>query len=413
MKTLTLIFALFVFSAPVFSQIDPEKQAIIKTDREDSRYLSTRGYLQQEMRDLSPLLAFNPNLSAGEFERWRTEVRNRTRDLMNFPVVSPQPAPKLISTVQRDGYRVEKWEIYPLAGSVVPILVLVPDHISAENPGPAVLCYPGSYRSKEELAGEPELHPNFKVERSYEKNHMAKFYAQQGIIAIAIDNPGVGEVSDLEYAALAPDYQRTFLSRHLMDLGWHYVGLSAFYGQHTLNWLQTRPMVDKERIALSGHSLGTEPVMMLAVLNPDIKAVVFNDFLTNTVRRTVATTKPNEKGQRPNANSLYHCMPGMWKWFDYADLLASLAPMHLLITEGGVTEDLKTVSKAYTVAGTNENYKYLYYKKYSNPADRIGDEGIPEGISEADWFEYANVDVPNHYFKADIAVPWLHSVLFP
>lgn len=414
MKKMVLILTLtglFKVGLAQVSTVDPEANKIISTNRPDGRYLSTNGFIHQQIRELKPMLQFDPNFSKNEFILWQAKVRNKIRDLMQFPVVAPQPSPKLISKVKRKGYTVEKWEIFPQDGNVVPILMLIPDGVSASKPAPAVLCYPGSYRSKEELAGEPELEPKYKVERSYDKNHMAKFYAEKGLVAIAIDNPGIAELSDLERTALAPSYERSSFSRYLMDMGWHYMGYSAFNGQQVLNWLRKLDFVDAKRIALSGHSLGTEPVMMLAALNPDIKAVVFNDFLTNTIRRVTVSTKPNEKGFRPTQNGLIHCVPGLWRWADYVDILASLAPMHLLITEGGVTMDLKTVQKAYAIAGAGKNYEYRYYKMYENARDRIGDESIPEGLDGNEFFRYANVDAPNHYFKADIAVPWLSSLL--
>ncbi len=414
MKKMILALVLMGFFKAGLAQvstIDPEANKIIGTSRPDGRYLSTNGFVHQQIRELNPMLQFNPGISRDEFTRWQAKVRNKVRDLMQFPIVTPQPSPKLISKVKRKGYTVEKWEIFPQDESVVPILMLIPDGVSASKPAPAVLCYPGSYRSKEELAGEPELEPRYKVERSYDKNHMAKFYAEKGIVAIAIDNPGIAELSDLERNVLAPSYAREGFSRYLIDMGWHYMGYSAFNGHQVLNWLRKLDFVDAKRLALSGHSLGTEPVMMLAALNPDIKAVVFNDFLTNTIRRVIVSTKPNEKGIRPSQNALTHCVPGLWRWVDYVDILASLAPMHLLITEGGVTMDLKAVQKAYAIAGAAKNYEYRYYKKYENTRDRIGDEAIPEGLDDKEFFHYANVDAPNHYFKGDIAVPWLSSLL--
>ncbi|HRE53034.1 MAG TPA: alpha/beta hydrolase family protein, partial [Flavitalea sp.] len=169
------------------STIDPEANKIIGTSRPDGRYLSTNGFVHQQIRELKPMLQFDPGLSRDEFILWQAKVRNKIRDLMQFPIVTPQPSPKLISKVKRRGYTVEKWEIFPQDGSVVPILMLIPDGVSASNPAPAVLCYPGSASSKEKLAGEPELELRYKQPRLYEKNHMAKFYAEKGLIAIAID----------------------------------------------------------------------------------------------------------------------------------------------------------------------------------------------------------------------------------
>lgn len=408
---LSLLLA-FSFLAPVSAQeneFDPEDFKVIKSARPDGRYMSTRGVVQHHMRSLKPGLAFDETFSKRELQEWKTRVRTKLEELMAFPTVSEQPSPKRISSEERDGYTLEKWEIYPQPGSVVPILMLVPDGTSSGNPGPAVLCYPGSNRSKENLAGEPELEPNYAVPRHAEKNHMAKFYAQNGILAIAIDNPGVAEVSDLERFGSAPNFERNTMSRYLIDMGWHYMGFSSFNGNQILNWMRGLNLIDRNRIALSGHSLGTEPVMMLAVLNPDIKAIVFNDFLSNSLRRSISETKPDSKGLRPVANWLGHSVPGIWKWFDYADLLASLAPRSLIITEGGVTLDLHAVRKAYEISGAKKNFVFTYYEKYRK--DRLTEGSIPEGLSKEEFFKFANVDAPNHYFKSEIAVPWLKEAL--
>jgi len=413
LNTVGIIFLLVggTFAQNKAGYINPEDHKILTSDRDDGRFLSTRGFIHHKMKNLTPRLEFNENFNEMEYLAWQNKVRVKLNQLMNFPLSNSQPTPKLLSTNERTGYTVQKWEMYPESGSVVTFLMLVPNGVSASNPAPAVICFPGSNRTKENLAGEPELNPNYSRDSFNEENKMAKYYAEQGIIAIALDNPGIGEASDLESFGLGPNYDRNTFSRFLIDMGWHYLGLSAFNGQKVFDWLKTLDMVDPVRISLSGHSLGTEPVMVLAVLNPDIKAVVFNDFLTNTIRRMVSQTKPNSSGLRPVANWLGHSVPGMWKWFDYADLLASIAPTHLLITEGGVTIDLNTIEKAYSIMNIPDNFDYWYYKKYSNPDDRKVIENMPEGLDMNEFFEYANVDAPNHYFKHDIAVPWLSNIL--
>ena len=34
----------------------------------------------------------------------------------------------------------------------------------------------------------------------------------------------------------------------------------------------------------------------------------------------------------------------------------------------------------------------------------------PEGLSDTEWLEFANVDVPEHCFKGRLAVPWLSRI---
>jgi pimeloyl-ACP methyl ester carboxylesterase len=391
--------------------INPESFKVIRSDRSDGRFVSTRGFVHYLIQNSRPKLAFNPEFTKSEMVAWKAEVRAKLKELVRFPAVPPQPAPKLISSARRDGYTVEKWELYPQPGSVVPFLMLVPDSASAQTPAPGVLCYPGSQGSKENLAGESLLNPRFDTDHPAE-NRMAMFYVKEGFVAVAVDNPGIAETSDLEKFGLAPwSYDRSTFSRYLLDLGWTYMGLSAFQGEQILNWMRTRPFIDRRRIVLSGHSLGTEAVMVLAIIDPDIRAVVYSNFLPRTILRAKVWTKPKPNGERPQVDWLGHCVPGLWEWFDYPDLVASFAPVPLIITEGGSTRDLNLVKRAYRIMGAEEKVSVHYYPKYQDPHTRFDDVDIPEGLDQQEWFRYVNVDAPNHSFKAGIVVPWLHQVV--
>ena len=394
--------------------LDIEQEKIVHSERSDGRHLSTRGFVQHLLRSSEPKLAFNPEFTTEELEEWRLRVRVKLEQLMNFPEVQPQPAPEKLWTKQRDGYRLEKWEVYPEPGSVVPYLVLIPSGATSVHPAPAVMCFPGSSGTKENLAGEPPLHASFKTNgrihdgwRHAVRNQQAIQFAKAGIIAVAVDHPGNGELSDLAKYRGATTDDRNTLARYLIDSGRHYIGLSVFQKRQILEWLRAQPFVDTDRIALSGHSLGTEPLLVMAVLDPHIQAMVWNDFLCPNIERTKVTTKPNKNGVRPPANWLGHCVPGLWEWFDYPDLVAAFAPRPLILTEGGPTHSLNLVRKAYEIAGARENVSIHYYPKYSNPTNRLDGEPIPEGLDQAGWFEYANVDAPHHYFKGYFAVPWL------
>lgn len=48
----------------------------------------------------------------------------------------------------------------------------------------------------------------------------------------------------------------------------------------------------------------------------------------------------------------------------------------------------------------------------SKPKDRLHEhKDVPEGLTMEAFFEYANVDAPQHCFKENLAVPWLDQVL--
>lgn len=169
-------------AVPVFGQkLNIEKEKVIQSGRPDGRHVSTRGFLQHLLRDAKPSLAFNPEFTPEELKQWQSQVRAKLRELMNFPKPPPQPAPRKLWSKDREGYVLEKWELYPEPGSVVPYLVLIPNSATPGKPAPAIMCIPGSSGTKENLAGEPPLQPAFKPDG---RNHAGWLHAQRNQQAI-------------------------------------------------------------------------------------------------------------------------------------------------------------------------------------------------------------------------------------
>lgn len=378
--------------------------------RPDGRFLSTMGFCHTYMESHRPKLAFDPDNPPPNWGNWVSAVRNKLRDLMCFPEISEQPLPERCSSEPRSGFRLERWEAYPEPGSVVPFLVLIPDGIDETNPGSTVLCFPGSATSKELLAGEPELSPNQPENKHPETNQMGLWYAKAGMVAIIVENPGTAELDQTPLDGKNVNTGRDKLCGELLMFGRHYLGLSVFQKLHILAWARNQPFLDSDNIALSGHSLGTEPAMLMSVLEPDLKALVFNDFLCKNQARYVTAEIPASTWR--HNNPLWHIVPGLLEWFDFPDLLSGVAPRPLIITEGGAAEHLHLVARAYDLQDARENYEFHYYPKYRVASSRSHDfEHIPKGLSQEEWFEYVNVDVPNHHFKPDLAVPFLKKHL--
>ncbi len=78
-----------------------------------------------------------------------------------------------------------------------------------------------------ELAGEEELDPVFANSKFNDENKMAKCYAQEGIIAVAVDNPGIAEASDLEKHTGKIIYDQTTFTRYLIDMAYPIMGADA------------------------------------------------------------------------------------------------------------------------------------------------------------------------------------------
>jgi len=384
-----------------------EKARLYRSNRTDGRFLNTLGFSHYRLKTTSPNLAFDSHLSADLFTDWQERVRQKLRELMAFPDVGETPLPQQLWEEPRDGYVLQKWETYPEPGCVVPLLMLVPLSATTEKPAPGVMCFPGSASSKEVLAGEPEL--NSATHRKLpEHNRMAWWYAREGMVAVAVENPGTAELADDIEGAIGR--QRNCLSVDLISTGRNYVGLSVFQKIHILEWLRTLPFIDTERLALSGHSLGTEPAMIMAALDTSIRALVFNDFLCNNRQRIIAESVRGDCN-RHWVGGLWHLVPGLLQWVDFSDILAAVAPRPLIITEGGVTRELHRVRDAYRLSDAEGNFTFHYYPKYSAAENRLDAYEMPEGLTLEEYFEYANVDAPNHYFKEHLAVPWLKRFL--
>ena len=104
MNKLINLFLALLFIIPVVGQ------AQITTDRQDGRFQSTRGTVQYMLKQMKPAYAFDPSFTPAEFKEWQSGLRTAMKELMHFPEIADLPAPVCIKTVQRDGYRVEKWE---------------------------------------------------------------------------------------------------------------------------------------------------------------------------------------------------------------------------------------------------------------------------------------------------------------
>ena len=375
--------------------------------RADGRFIETSGFVHAQLRALRPKLEYRPGMSRAEFTVWQSKVRAKLLELMRFPEVPPQPEPKRISTQPRQGYRLERWEAYPEPYSVVPFLMLVPDGVSAQSPAPAVMCFPGSFGSKESLAAEPEIgSPTTPTDAKWLDNRMAWHFAQRGSVALAFDSPATNELADdldgpRPFSRPETSRKREIFSLYPIWMGRSLEGISVFQKATVLRWLAKQPFVDAKRIATSGHSLGSKPADILAVLYPElVAAVVHNDFVCNWHERCVALNL--------YAPGSHQVLPGVVDWFDYTDLQAALAPKPMLITEGGRANQIAKIRRAYELTGAPDAMQVFFYDKFADPKTRKLDQAeMPIGITMEEYFEYAYVDVPDHQFHPQHAVPWL------
>lgn len=409
--TLFVLLGVALASAhSVANDFDPSHHATFSTDRPDGRYVSSRAVAHRLMISQPPRLQYHPGMDGKQLEQWRSDVASTMRRLMAHPDSVDVAPTRKIGEWRRDGYTLQKWESYPFAEAVVPFLVLVPDSVAAGNPAPGILCIPGYGQTKELLAGETAIDlDSSKVNQT--KAAMARMYAKEGYVAVAVDNPAFGETDDLERLAGGRVGDYVTFARALLELDWNYLGYTSYVDKVILDWMKANPDIRRDRLVVSGFSLGTEPLMALGVMDPEIYAFVYNDFLCTTRERALVMTLPDDKGARPWPNDIAHLIPGFLTQFDFPDLVAALAPRPVICTEGGMDRDFDSVRDAFAEAGAPSAFEAHHYAKYADPADRVPLDTMPSGIDRATFFRLANVDPPSHYFKAEYILPWLRTIL--
>ncbi len=368
----------------------------------ENSYIETEKFLDEYYKSLQQKLSYKTDFTDEERFNWKVDVKLKLTELLKLPNNGNLSGNSdLVWKKEYDEYCAEKHIIYPEPYSAVPFLVLIPKLLKGVK-APAVLCISGSSGTKELLANEPELDGKPTSNKHPYHNRMAWHYVQAGYVAIAVENPGVGELKSKE-ASIWSD--RSEFSARMLMMGRNYIGISTHQKLCLIEWMKKQKYINSDKLAVSAHSLGAEPASALAIISDDIKAVVYNDFSGNRLDRKNALKKGEILG------GYWHEIPNMFEWFTYIDLLASSAPKPLLFTEGGITADLDIIKDSYIKSEKLENLEIHYYRKYKNPEDRLHEyEELPENIDLVTYFEYANIDVGNHFFKEYHAIPFINRI---
>ena len=220
------------------------------------------------------------------------------------------------------------------------------------------------------------------------------------MVALACDNMGTCEQEGL--------YDRQQFALKMIFKGRNYVGLSVFCRWAMFKWLAKQEYVMKTVwVWLLIHREQKCPCS-LALLEPRVKAVSI------MIWRVI--TNSGSSPRFPPEDFMFgghiHIVPPCINGFLSPDLIAAFAPGPMLLSEGGVQDDLERIGKAYALAGAPENYRYVHYPEFQDPSNRKLDHvRIPEGITNEEYFRYANVVPEHHYYKTEICIPWMEKAL--
>jgi len=301
----------------------------------------------------------------------------------------------LLKEEKRPGYTLREYEFELYEGYVVKTMILYPDDA---KPGktPVMVCVPGTAYSYQTVAGEPN--PYWCPYPTRERQ--AWWYCKVGMIGVALENvANANNVHDNVRYYKSQAWARSRLGKVKVG-GKPLDEYSVITREITMciNYLKKNPLVDKEKIGVSGMSLGCVVIEAARCL-PDVKALCYNDFVIHNAAQRLAVT-------RCRSNVFPGCLRG-----DGGLSVFSIVPKYLLLNEAGAYKNhIETVEKAYELAGCRDRLTVHYYDRYAIPHYHLHDAQdlmTMRDYNEFDFLRHNNCDPYDHSFHAESALPWI------
>ena len=196
----------------------------------------------------------------------------------------------------------------------------------------------------------------------YHKNIGQKL-VNEGYVVYVIENRGWGERTI--DAGLHCDEPNVYcsgnvLSRHLSNSGKDLFSLQISDSLQVFDFIKNKKYVDSDNIAVMGLSLGGGIVQGMGIIQSDIKSIVIASGL-------VSYDKAGGTG----------ITPGMLEFFDFPDLVASLAPKPIYLSWGEYEKSnfrfevetsysVNIVKKAYSIMNAEQNIVVIFHNDEFN-----------------------------------------------
>ncbi len=260
----------------------------------------------------------------GDLNALRRDVRTKLARMWGpFPKEKSPLNPRVLGAIERDGYRVEKIIYETRPRFFVPANLYRP---AGDGPFPAVIFPPGH--------GEAG-----KAYPDYQKFCIQM--ARSGFVALIWDPAGQGERVQLwntknnSPAAGMSVGEHSVLGRQCYLLGLNLMQYRVWDSIRALDYLESRPDVDSDRIAMAGNSGGGMETLQFAGFDNRIKAAVSSCAVATFRAKTEALLIADPE-QILNG-TLHHGI-------DHPELLAAFSPRPLMI--GAATRDYVPIAAA-------------------------------------------------------------------
>jgi dienelactone hydrolase len=359
--------------------------AAVGTAKTESDVGSLFPFIQsQAVKSDFPLSYLNPKFKS--YKAWKKQARGKLLDLLHYAPPRCESRPEIVERSEQGNYFLEKIYFNTTPEIRAPAFLLLPKN--AKFPAPAIIAlhdHGGFYLwGKEklvELQGENPVLTGFKKEY-YGGKSVASELARQGYVVLVIDMFYWGErrmlldddppdwrkrPNDIPPARISAFNQRSsqneqLVGRTIYSAGFTWAGVMFWDDIRSVDYLVTRPEVDKKRIGCVGLSVGGLRSCHLAALDDRIKAAVVVGWMASFPRQLRRHIK--------NTIGFTKLVPGLYRYLDYPDVASLALPSALLVINGsrdglfnldGVHASFEKLAACYKKAGVPERFRARLY----------------------------------------------------
>ena len=277
------------------------------------------------------------------FARQQMERRKELWELLGDLPWEHQPRPaKLLSKEEHEDYTLERIVLDLNGVEPVPALLLIPRKRQTPAPGLLYLHWHGGMYDlgKEMLLKGVEVAPAY-----------APVCVQKGLVTLAIDSWCFGERKHEKNGHQGEE--NAF--KLMLWRGQVLYGMMVFDEFRAMDYLASRPEVDKQRLGVLGMSMGSTKAWWLAALDPRVKLCMDVCCLTDYDELI--------KAHGLQGHGIYYYVPSLLKHFQTAEINELIVPRAHLSVNG--TRDELTPP-----AGVDKVRDYLLplYSKYGKEA---------------------------------------------
>ena len=288
--------------------------------------------------------ADTPPATLAQWEQRRAELRRQLQAAWGpFPAEPCPLEPRVLGTLQRDGYRVEKLMFQTRAGIWMTANAYVP---AKSGKVPAVLVVHGHWRGAKQ---DPVVQAR------------CLGLVKLGFFVLAVDAFGAGERG---LGKALGEYHGEMVAATLLPVGLPLCGLQVYENQRAVDYLLTRPEVDGGRLGITGASGGGNQTMYAGAWDERFSSVV------------PVCSVGNYQAYLGAACCMCEVVPGALRFTEEGDLLGLTAPRALLIVNAtrdavqfSVAEARKSLAGAQPIYGLYGQAACLKHAVFESPHD--------------------------------------------